>query len=83
MSRYSDGSYDYRPCDDRTIDGVDIEVHAAHDAGIPFVRDVELGNRVSELWMDTLEDERDIRFWADLAQCEAMNRAMTNRGENR
>lgn len=78
MSRFPDGSYTYRPCDDRNIEGMDVELNAVHDAGIPFVRDVELGNRVSELWFDVHETAADITFWADLAQTEAMNR-----GENR
>lgn len=61
--RLSENEYTCRPCDDR-LTGAD---------GIEMVRDVELGYRASER-MDFLEDETDIRYWADLAVTETMNR---------
>lgn len=74
--RYSDGSYDNpnlrgdsRPCHPTCIDEYERVVLVEHN--LYLVRDLEVGNRVSELWMDVLEDVDDIVWWATEAQLEA------------
>lgn len=68
MSRYPDGSYDVVPGIDRRIDG-----GLEDDGSCPLVRDWELGQRASEM-LDMLEDDREIRFYADLAVVLAMDK---------
>jgi hypothetical protein len=69
MTRYADGSYDVVPGIDRLIDG-----RMEDDGSLPMVRDVELGNRASEM-LDMLEDRHEVVYWADLAVTRAMGEA--------
>lgn len=55
--RYPDGTYD-----------LPVRPRLRHSV----VEEVELGFRVADLWLEGLENEGDVRFWAEIARFQAM-----------